>query len=193
LNNDVVIDLVNTQNPFQAVSSQVGVHPITTNLTQNYIVILPQARSISIGEQKENVTQTAIILTTDQSWGETELVANESPAFTEGKDTPGPLNLAVAGENTATKGRVVVFGNSVFASDQVFDAYGNGNIFINSVDWAAEQENLLNITPREPTLRTYTPPTQGRFIIMVITSVLVLPGLVVFAGVSSWLARRRKG
>jgi hypothetical protein len=31
------------------------------------------------------------------------------------------------------------------------------------------------------------------FIIMIILSVLVLPGFVVFAGISSWLARRRKG
>jgi ABC-type uncharacterized transport system involved in gliding motility auxiliary subunit len=37
---------------------------------------------------------------------------------------------------------VVVF-NSLFAIDENFDAYGNGNIFINSVDWAAEQEKLV--------------------------------------------------
>ena len=48
LNKDIVIDLVNTQNPLQAVSSQIGQHPITQNLTQNYIVILPQARSVSM-------------------------------------------------------------------------------------------------------------------------------------------------
>ena len=193
LNKDIVIDLVNTQNPFQAVSSQIAQHPITQNLTQNYIVILPQARSLSITAEKENVTQTPIIMTTDQSWGETELVANETPAFSAETDIPGPLNLAVAGENSATTGRVVVFGNSVFAADQAFDAYGNGNIFINSVDWAAEQEDLINITPREQTQRTFTPPSNIGFIIMIITSVFVLPGLVVFAGISSWLARRKRG
>lgn len=193
LNDDVVIDLVNTQNPFQAVSSQVGVHPITNNLTQNYIVILPQARSIGIGEPKDGISVTELILTTDQSWGETDLVANESPDFNEGIDTQGPLVLAAAGENTATKGRVVVFGNSVFATDEIFDAYGNGNMFINSVDWAAEQENLINITPRTPTTRTFNQPTQIQYIIIVIMAVLVLPGMVVFAGVSSWLARRKRG
>ncbi len=193
LNKDIVIDLVNTQNPFQAVSSQIAEHPITQNLTQNYIVILPQARSLSITEAKENVVQTPIIMTTDQSWGETELAAEEQPTFSPEKDNQGPLNLAVAGENPVTKGRVVVFGNSVFATDQAFDAYGNGNMFINSVDWAAEQEDLINITPREQTPRTFVPPTNAGFIIMIITSVFVLPGLVVFAGVSSWLARRKRG
>jgi ABC-type uncharacterized transport system involved in gliding motility auxiliary subunit len=194
LNNDIVIDLVNTNNPLQAVSSQIGVHPITQNLTRNYIVILPQARSLSIPTQLENVTQTPIIMTTDQSWGETELVAGGAqPSFDPAKDNPGPLDLAIAGENTAAKERVVVFGNSVFATDAGFDAFGNGNMFINSVDWAAEQEDLINITPRTPTLRTFTPPNNIGFIIMIIVAVLVLPGLVIFAGVSSWLARRRRG
>jgi ABC-type uncharacterized transport system involved in gliding motility auxiliary subunit len=193
LNNDIVIDLVNTQNPLQAVSSQIGAHPITQNLTQNYIVILPQARSISMGTAQENITLTPIIMTTEKSWGETELVSGETPAFTAEKDNPGPLNLAIAGENTATQGRVVVFGNSLFATDQGFDAYGNGNMIINSVDWAAEQENLINITPRNQTPRAFIPPTQGKFIIMIIVSVFVLPGLIVFAGISSWLTRRKRG
>ncbi len=194
LNNDIVIDLVNTQNPFQALSSQISdIHPITQNLTQNYIVILPQARSISITAEKENVIQTSIILTTDQSWGETELVAGETPTFNPETDLSGPLNLAVAGENTETKGRVVVFGNSVYTTDNAFDTYGNGNIFINSVDWAAEQEDLLNITPHQAITRSLKPIQNWQLIMMVITAVLVLPGFVIFAGISSWLARRKRG
>jgi hypothetical protein len=66
-------------------------------------------------------------------------------------------------------------------------------MFINSVDWSAEQENLINITPREHTPRTMKQIPNLNFIIMIILSVLVLPGFVVFAGISSWLARRRKG
>jgi ABC-type uncharacterized transport system involved in gliding motility auxiliary subunit len=132
-------------------------------------------------------------MTTEKSWGETELVANQTPVFTPGKDNQGPLNLAVVGENSKTKGRVVVFGNSIFATDQAFDAYGNGNMFINSVDWAAAQDELINITPRQKTPRVFLPPSNAGFIIMIILAVFVLPGLVVFAGVSSWLARRKRG
>ncbi len=194
LDKDVVIDLVNTQNPFQAVSSQYSsTHPITQNLTQNYIVILPQARSITIDATKQNVTDTAIILTTEQSWGETNLVANETPQYDPKTDILGPLTLAAAGENSATKGRVVVFGNSVFATDKAFDAYGNGNIFINSVDWAAEQENIINITPRQPVARTFMPPTSLGMAAIGIGLIFILPGLVVVAGISSWIARRRRG
>ncbi|MCA1899808.1 MAG: GldG family protein [Chloroflexi bacterium] len=193
LNNDVIIDLVNTQNPFQAVSSQVGYHPITQNLTRNYIVILPQARSISVAGEVENVTQTPILLTSEQSWGETNLEAGVQPEFNPEEDRAGPLNLAVVGENSVSGGRVVVFGNSLFASSGNFDAYGNGNIFINSVDWAAEQEDLFQLTPRETTTRIFMPPSNLEFVVMIIFTVFVMPGLVVAAGVFSWLARRKRG
>ncbi len=193
LDNDIVIDLVNTQNPFQAVSSRYNQHAITQGLTEKYIVVLPQARSVSITGDKENVTQTAIISTTDRSWGETQMDAAGTPAFDPAVDIPGPLNLEVAGENSKTSGRVAVFGNSVFAADANFDIYGNGNIFINSVDWAAEQEDLLNITPRTPTPRTMKLIGNLQFIIMIILAIFVLPGAIVFMGISSWVARRRRG
>ena len=193
LDNDIVIDYENTQNPFQALSSQYTQHPITQNLTNNYIVILPQASSVSAGAGDETHIITPLISTTEQSWGESELIADEFPTFDPATDIQGPLNLAVAGENTETKGRVVVFGNSLFAADEAFDAYGNGNMFINSVDWAAEQEDLLSIPIRETTQRTFLPPTQGRFLFLIIMVVFVVPGMVVFAGVYSWYTRRKRG
>jgi ABC-type uncharacterized transport system involved in gliding motility auxiliary subunit len=193
LNNDVVIDYVNTQNPLLAISSNVGQHPITQNLTQDYIVVLPQARSLTVTGAKDNVTQTPLLMTTDQSWGETELTSGNSAKFDAGKDIQGPLNLAVAGENAVTKGRVVVVGNSVFASNNGFDAYGNGNIFVNSVDWTAEQENLINLTVREHKTRTFTPPPTIWFIVILVIAIFALPGMIVLMGISSWVARRRKG
>ena len=192
LDEDIVIDLVNTQNPFQAVSSQYNAHPITQNLNEQYIIILPQARSISTQAGIENVTLTPLISTTDQSWGESALT-DQTPSFDPETDTLGPLDLAVAGEDAATNGRVVVVGNSLFATNDAFDAYGNGNLFINSVDWAAEQEDLLTLSTREATPRFYTPPTQFSFMILVLVAVIVMPGMFAFMGVSSWLARRKRG
>jgi ABC-type uncharacterized transport system involved in gliding motility auxiliary subunit len=193
LNDDVVIDLENSQNPLQAFSSNYSQHAITQNLSLNYVVILPQARSITITGEKENVTQTPLILTTENSWGETELTAGEQPQFDQEKDNLGPLTLAAAGENTATTARVVVVGNSVFAADQSFDAYGNGNMFVNSVDWAAKEDSLINITPRERTTRTMLQVSNLSMIIIIILSIFVIPGTIIALGVSSWIARRRRG
>jgi ABC-type uncharacterized transport system involved in gliding motility auxiliary subunit len=101
--------------------------------------------------------------------------------------------MAVAGENTTTGARVVVMGNSLFAIDVNFDVYGNGNMFVNSVDWAAEQTDLPGITTRPPAIRVFSPPSQAGFLLLVVMAVIVVPGLVVFSGISAWIARRRRG
>ena len=82
---------------------------------------------------------------------------------------------------------------ALFAGNEGFNAYGNGNLLVNSVDWASEQENLINITPNTPKERTFIPPTQLRLLLILLLSVIIIPGVVIFAGVSTWLARRRQG
>jgi len=193
LDNDVIIDL-SSQQPLNAVSYSANQHPITQNLSQNYLVIMPQTRSISITNAPEGITQTPLIQTSPNSWGEKNFTNAQGTQISEDPgDSPGPLTMAASGENTNTKGRVVVVGNSIFAENTGFDAYGNGNFFVNSVDWAAEQEDLINITPNTPTARSFVPPSQIQLLIVLIGSVLIIPGLIVFAGISSWLARRRQG
>jgi ABC-type uncharacterized transport system involved in gliding motility auxiliary subunit len=143
------------------------------------------------------VIVTPLIATSPNSWGETDLAASESGEFNpepnEGVDNFGPLNMAVAGENTTSKGRVVVFGNSLFAINANFEVYGNGNFFINALDWTAEQENLINLTSRPQTQRVFVPPAQGSFLILALVMIILIPGMVVFFGISSWIARRRRG
>ena len=193
LDNDVIIDLT-SQQPLNAVSYSANKHPITQNLSQNYLVIMPQARSISITSAPKGVTQTPLIQTSPNSWGETKFTNAQGAQISQDPgDLPGPLTMAAAGENTTTKGRVVVIGNSIFADDKGFDAYGNGNFFANSVDWASEQEDLINITPHAPTTRTFVPPSQIQLLVILLGSILIIPGFVVFAGISAWLARRRQG
>ncbi len=195
LNNDIIFDF-SSQQPLNAISSYANQHPITQNLSQNYSVIMPQARSIAISQPApDGVTLTPLISTSENSWGETQLSGdpNEQYKYDEGVDFIGPLNMAVAGENTNTKGRMVVFGNSIFASDEVFDVYGNGNMFVNSVDWAAEQEDLINITPRQQVTRTMKQIQNWQFIAIILLSIIVLPGAIIFMGISSWLTRRRRG
>jgi ABC-type uncharacterized transport system involved in gliding motility auxiliary subunit len=193
LNNDIIIDL-SSQEPLYAVSVSAGQHPITTNLTSNYIVILPQARSITISSAMDGVIQSGLLFTSQNSWGEVNFTNAEGTQISfDPEDLPGPLTMAAAGENSNSQGRVVVFGDSDFATDQNFNAYGNGNIFVNSVDWAAEQEDLINITPNTPTTRTFIPPTQIQLLVIMLGTILCIPGLVVMAGVFTWLARRRQG
>jgi len=196
LEDNVIIDL-SSQQPLYAVSDvdTYGIHPITANLTQQYLVIMPQARTIGIQGAIEGVIQTPLIFTTPNSWGEVSFVnAEGSQIAFDPEDLPGPLLMAAAGENINTKGRVVVFGNSFFATDEAFEAYGNGNFFVNAVDWAAEQENLIDLTPRVSRSRTFQPPQSQLYMILIILGVvIVLPGLVILSGIATWLQRRRQG
>jgi ABC-type uncharacterized transport system involved in gliding motility auxiliary subunit len=99
----------------------------------------------------------------------------------------------MAGESSVIPGRVVVFGNSAFALDLNFDKYGNGDIFINSVDWAAAQDDLIQLTSYGSTERVFKDPTQVPWVAILLFSVFVLPGMIIIAGFVSWLSRRRRG
>jgi hypothetical protein len=61
------------------------------------------------------------------------------------------------------------------------------------VDWAANEDSLINITPRDRTERSMLPVNNFSLLVMILLSVIVIPGAIVFLGVSSWIARRRRG
>jgi ABC-type uncharacterized transport system involved in gliding motility auxiliary subunit len=188
LDNDLIVD-PNPNNPtgngINAIADTYSHEsPITQHTT--LITIMPEARSLTISKAlPKGITVTPLITTSSVTWGETDLAGIQSqqqPAFDAKTDFAGPLTLASSAENSTTNSRVVVF-----------DVAVNGDIFTNSVDWAAQQGSLINLTPHTPTTRTFNPPGQLQFIMILIGSVIVLPGLVVVAGISNWLARRRRG
>jgi ABC-type uncharacterized transport system involved in gliding motility auxiliary subunit len=193
-NNDIVIDLRSPEPTYAVSVIPYPSHTITLGMN-NLASIFPFTRSLNVATAAEGVTVSPLVTTAENSWGETDfdsLTAGGQVGL-DADEVPGPLTLAVSGENSTTGGRVVVFGTSNFVTDQIFDAYGNGDMFVNSVDWAAEQEDLANITPKTPTERTFNIPGQLQWIAILLGSVFIIPGLVVLAGVSTWLARRRQG
>ncbi len=193
-NNDVVVDL-NSANPTIATAAYYdSTHPITVSMNK-LISFYPFTRSLSVADPAANgITLTQLVRTTDRSWGETDFASlSEGSLGRSDNEAVGPLTLAVAGENPATKGRVVVFGTSEFAVDQIFDRLGNGDMFVNSVDWAAEQESLASITPKNTIEQTFNPPSQLYGILIFLTSIFIIPGLIILSGASTWLTRRRQG
>jgi len=43
-----------------------------------------------------------------------------------------------------------VFGDSDFSTNRWIRQLGNGDLFLNSVNWLAQQEDLIAIRPRDP-------------------------------------------
>src|SRR3972149_1656861 len=196
LNNDVVIDLNSPQPTTAAAAYYDSIHPITRNMN-NLVAFFPFTRSLSLGESVENVTLNRLVGTNERSWGETDSQSltqgGGQVGYDENVETLGPLALAIAGENSTTTGRVVVFGTSNLAVDEIFDSYGNGDMFVNSVDWSAEQEQLSKLTPKTTTQRTFIFPSSFQWISILLGSVFIIPGLVILGGVATWLRRRRQG
>jgi ABC-type uncharacterized transport system involved in gliding motility auxiliary subunit len=191
--NDIVID-TNTSQPLYAVAAKYGTHPITEKL-QGLVSFFPSARSLSLGTNLTN-QPTVLVATASSAWGETDfasLQANGQVAFNAATDFPGPLTLVVAVTDTKSNNHVVVFGDADFASDAFFGQYANGDMFINAIDWATGQEQLLNLNTPTAISRTLALPSSFWLLVMAISFLFVLPGLVIAGGVVSWLIRRSRG
>jgi ABC-type uncharacterized transport system involved in gliding motility auxiliary subunit len=154
------------------------------------------ARSVTTDDAVgADYTKTKLILTVDQSWGETDLISvqNNSMELDQGSDLIGPVSLGVVAEGTSNNARLVVYGDSDFASNAYVGFYGNSDMIINSIDWAAKEENLISLTAKEKVNRTLVQPQPYTMGLILLGSLVILPGLVLVAGVSSWLVRRRQG
>ncbi len=191
--NDIVID-TNTSEPFFAIAASYGQHAITEKL-QGLVSFYPTARSLSISSSATN-KPTPLVATTSTAYGETDFASlqaggqvSDNPAV----DFAGPLTLGVAVEDTTAKNHIVVFGDADFASNAFFNQYANGDMFINSVDWAAGQEQLISLSSPTAITRTLNMPSSFWLLVMALSFIIVLPGLVIAGGVVSWLVRRSRG
>jgi ABC-type uncharacterized transport system involved in gliding motility auxiliary subunit len=85
--------------------------------------------------------------------------------------------------------RLVVFGDSDFAGNSSLTLGGNSDLFLNSVNWLAEEEELISISPKPPVSRVLVlSPGQARF--LQYSSVIFLPAAVLLVGAVVWWRRR---
>lgn len=102
--------------------------------------------------------------------------------------TPSPT--PEKSEQTATESRMVVLGNSDFATNGLFQQQLNGDVFLNSVTWLSQQDRQpLSISPKEPKNRRITLST-AQASVLTLSSLLVLPLLGLAAAAFIWWKRR---
>jgi len=199
LQNDVIID-TNANNAVNAVAnteSYSTFHPITQKML-GFTLVFNTARSLGIALQApENVTITPLAQTYLSGvagvWGETDFESIEArtPTFDEKSDNQPPLTLFASAENTFTNGRLVVFGDSDFATDAYQQNFGD--ILVNAVDWSTHQENLMTLTPKDQVERTFVVPTGWTTIAVILVSICIIPLMILGMAVAAWYSRRRKG
>ncbi len=185
-------------------------HPITSGF--QVITAYPLARPVVPVEVNGRLART-FVESSPRSWAETDLkglLTTGAVELNEDQgDKPGPVSMAAAVSvaSTATppappseeppanadvpkpETRVAVFGDSDFPSNGVLGISGNKDIFMNTIGWLSQQENLISIRPKDAEDRriTLTATQQMRITLL---SLLVLPGAIFGTGIYGWWRRR---
>jgi ABC-type uncharacterized transport system involved in gliding motility auxiliary subunit len=195
------------------VAAQYPTHPITDGF--RLMTAYPFARSMAPVEGGVNGhTAQPIVETSPRSWAEADLKSLSGGGQVEFNadkgDKQGPIVLGAAVSAPATEvppppagnnspattepekkpeSRMVAIGDSDFASNFGLGIQGNRDFFMNSINWLAQQENLIAIRPREPEDRRLTLTANAQQNIMLL-SIFIIPGLIFASGVYNWWRRR---
>ncbi|HZP34690.1 MAG TPA: Gldg family protein [Candidatus Acidoferrales bacterium] len=171
-----------------------GANPIVQNFTGT-MTFFNLARTVSIKDKsKSDPEATELLKTSPRSFTVPNLKTKEV-RYDPAKDQAGPLSLGVAAERKSGSGaaskdsRLVVIGNSAFATNQWAGLQRNGDLFVNTINWLAQDEDLISVRPKNPTnRRVILTETQQRE--LVLASLFFLPGLVLISGAVIWFKRR---
>jgi len=177
-----------------------GNHVITNDF-RNTATFYPLARAIIPEETPgEDITITKLCETTSRSWAESDKSLNGRVEFNEESDIRGPISIAVVITKTLERAylpdqedknaQMVVFGDADFASNLYHGNAGNGDLFLNTVNWLAEEEDLISIRPKDPEDRRVS--LSGRQTKLMFWFVMViLPAIIILSGVYVYINRRK--
>jgi ABC-type uncharacterized transport system involved in gliding motility auxiliary subunit len=213
--NDIVVDasgmgrLIGTDASVPVVATYPP-HPITERFS--YVTAFPLARSVTLVMGGVNGhTAQPFAQTSAQSWAETDIkgmLATGKVSLDESKgDKKGPITLAAAASASSTtptapggsnpldpeapkpETRVVVVGDSDFAANAGLGIQGNRDLFMNTIGWLSQQENLIAIRPKNPEDRriTLTATEQSNLTWL---SLIVIPACIFGTGIYAWSRRR---
>ena len=207
LGGDIVIDPLSKLfgGDFAApVVNQYTVHDITSDFSLATIFPIVQ----SVQEIPNSKVETVELLkTSNNSWGESDFKAG-TVKFDADSDRKGPVSVVVVAsklleteksnhekkdlqehKKPQPKATMVVIGDSDFANNRYSNFSGNGDFFLNTVSWLAEEENLISIRPKK---RKNTPIhlTRAWGTAIFALGIFVFPGIVASVGIRIWWRRR---
>lgn len=192
-------------------------HPITSDFDAATVFPLVSSVTPLDPPQAEEIIVETLARTTPESWAETNLesIKEGNVYFQEWEDVKGPVSIAVVAEihgkkgegkpaetdqgdeagRAAPPGRMVVCGDSDFASNLYVTLLGNKDFFLNIVHWLAEAEELISIRPKKDETYPFSPlfltENQKKFIFWF--SVVVQPLIILCIGIVIYTRRRLRG
>jgi ABC-type uncharacterized transport system involved in gliding motility auxiliary subunit len=182
------------------VVSKYGTHATTQGL--RVATFYPGTTNMAYPQDSPGGSLTAIAQTSDQSWGNT----SQQQIQKQDSDPKGPLTIALAVEQpvggapvaqTQTapgqggkKTRIYLVGTANLVANAFLSvSSGNEDLFLNAANWLAAEDNLINVKVPETISRTML-LTGPQLNLVMYSSLLFLPALVLAAGVAVWWTRR---
>jgi ABC-type uncharacterized transport system involved in gliding motility auxiliary subunit len=210
IGNDMVVDISGMGRLIGAseampVAASYPTHPITERFA--IMTVYPLTRSVTpVPNGVNSHVASPIVETGARSWAENnlnDLFAEKPIAMDESTgDRKGPISIAAAvasspttpqdvasGEGPKPESRMVVYGDSDFAANSGMNMPGNKDLFMNSVSWLAQQENLIAIRPKDPQDRRITMTVAQQNNVRLL-SLFLIPACIFGTGVYSWWRRR---
>jgi ABC-type uncharacterized transport system involved in gliding motility auxiliary subunit len=200
---DVIID-PNPQGRLLGAGPEVPVvgdytpHPITQGF--RFATLFPVARTVGVKEKPpEGVDAQVLARTSGESWAErSQDQIRTGQVKPDPGEARGPLTIAAVAtvdakdapaERKNAKARIVLIGDSDFASNGFVNLSGNRDLFLNTLSWLAEEENLIAVRPKESrAMPVFLTAAQGQVVFLV--PVVLIPLAVIVAGGVA-VARRR--
>ncbi len=151
----------------------------------------PEVSLEDTDEPEAEETPEAFLEDTDEPEAETPEASPTASPEESPEASPSPIQTDESeSQEDEAESRLIVYGNSNFATDSWFDQQLNPDIFINSVSWLSKRdEQALSISPKEPEDRriNLTPVQSG---ILGWLALLIVPAFgFLTAGMLWWLRR----
>lgn len=165
----------------------------------NLAVVLPGARRIAVASTNPNVFTLNFMHGSRDSWA-IEYEPGRRLQLDRNRDRRGPISLGIACERfeafaepgrAPLHGRLVVIGDSDFASNRYVELSGNLNLFLNSIEWLAGRQDLVAVRPRVADVRRFA-MTAGQSKWLFRVAVLLMPGLLLLGGGTAIIRRRSR-
>jgi ABC-type uncharacterized transport system involved in gliding motility auxiliary subunit len=177
--------------------SDFDAHPVVRSVGEgNLNVVFSLARPVARGTEAAGYRVAELARTSGDGWGERTL-SGGGPVGKDAADVAGPVSLAVAVEASPSAGeeagkgaaRMVVVGDTDFATDALLASGGNSVLVNDLFNWLLAREQLLGI-PAKKTEQVKLSLT-GAQLSTIYLLVALLPLAAIAAGVAVYLKRRR--
>jgi hypothetical protein len=156
--------------------------------------LFPIAQSWQVAsELPADVIAERIYLTSNEAFGKLDLrevARNPDRAVREAADLPGPLALVVAAENTRTKARLLVVGDSDWVTNDLIVAFDGQILWTNMIDWLVAFLERVTVEPAFGQLPLSVPSRDLELTAFI--TVGVLPMAILAVGLWVWWRRARR-